>query len=162
MSKSDKPRATLLGPNQTVAQNRRARFDYELDKPIEAGLQLTGSEVKSLREGKCSLGESYVGEKHGDLYLLGATIEEFVKAGKYFNHEPRRPRKLLLHGRERDRLIGAVQREGYTIIALRLYFNARNLAKLEIALGRGKKLHDKRATEKARDWGREKNRLLKR
>lgn len=156
-----KPSRPMLGPGQTIAANRRARFDYAIDKPIEAGLILAGSEVKSLRLGQASINEAYVGEKDGDLFLLNATIDEFTQAGKHFNHAPRQPRKLLLHARERDRLLGAVRREGYTIVALKIYFNKRNLVKLEIALGKGKKLHDKRATEKERDWGREKQRLLK-
>lgn len=153
---------SMLGPNDTVAHNRRARFDYFLENQIEAGIELTGSEVKSLRLGKCSIAESYVGEKAGDLYLLNATIDEYLQAGPHFNHPPRRPRKLLVHARERDKFLGAVRREGYTVVAVRLYFNARNIAKLEIALGKGKKLHDKRDTEKSRDWGREKARLMKR
>ncbi len=143
-----------------VAQNRRARFDYELLDSHEAGLALTGTEVKSLREGRASLAEAHVGESGGELWLFNAHIPEFAPANR-FNHEPRRPRKLLMHRREINRMIGAVQKEGMTIIPLRLYFNRRGIAKLALALARGKKRYDKRETEKKRDWQREKARLMK-
>jgi SsrA-binding protein len=156
-----KQRKNVLTAGQPIAVNRRARFDYAIETPIEAGIQLTGSEVKSLRVGHASIGEAYVGEKHGELYLLNANIQEYAQAPKHVQHEPKRPRKLLLHKKEAAKFLGAIQREGYTIIPTRLYFNSKNIAKLEIALGKGKKLHDKRATEKSRDWGRAKQRLLK-
>ena len=159
--KKDTPRKNYLTAGQMIAQNRRARFDYELDTPIEAGIQLTGSEVKSLRQGLASIGESYVGEKDGELYLLNATIQEYTQSPIHSQHAPKRPRKLLLHAKEVARMIGSIQREGYTVVPTRLYFNARNMVKIEIALGKGKKLHDKRATEKSRDWGRAKQRILK-
>ncbi|HEY8963717.1 MAG TPA: SsrA-binding protein SmpB [Alphaproteobacteria bacterium] len=155
------PRKSYLTAGQMIAQNRRARFDYELDTPIEAGIQLTGSELKSLRQGLASIGESYVGEKGGELYLLNATIQEYTQSPIHSRHEPKRPRKLLLHAKEVAKFIGAIQREGYTVVPTRLYFNTRNMVKLEIALGKGKKLHDKRQTQKSRDWGRAKARLLK-
>lgn len=159
--KTDKKRKNFLTAGQPIAVNRRARHDYFLETPIEAGIQLTGSEVKSLRSGHASIAEAYVAENGGELFLINASIEEYKMANTLASHAPKRPRKLLLHKKEVDRFIGAIQREGYTLIPTRLYFNARNTAKLEIALGKGKKLHDKRATEKSRDWGREKQRLLK-
>jgi SsrA-binding protein len=147
-------------PGLVVADNRRARFDYELLDTFEAGLALTGTEVKSLREGRASLAEAHAGESGGELWLLNAHIPVYGPANR-FNHEPKRPRKLLLHRREINRLIGAVQKEGMTIVPLRLYFNARGVAKLSVALARGKKLHDKRETEKKRDWQRDKARLMR-
>lgn len=161
MSKKSKNKAGLISVNKTVAENRRARFEYALEDKMEAGIALTGSEVKVLRHGQCSIGEAYIGPKGGEIYVFNMNIPEYQQAGPHMQHEPKRPRKLLLKRREADRVIGAVQREGYTIIPLRLYFNARGLAKIEIALAKGKKLHDKRETQKARDWGREKQRLLK-
>jgi SsrA-binding protein len=143
-----------------IALNRKARYNYEILETLEAGLALTGSEVKSLREGKASIGEAYAGAKGSELYLLNATIPVYAQAGR-FNHEERRDRKLLLHSREIARLIGAVQREGMTLVPLRLYFNDRGIAKLELALARGKKQHDKRETEKRRSWEREKARLIR-
>jgi SsrA-binding protein len=143
-----------------VAANRKARFNYEIGEPVEAGIALTGTEVKSLRESRANIAESYVSPENGEIWLINANIPEYRQAS-HFNHEPRRPRKLLLHKRQIDRLLGAVQRDGMTIVPLNLYFNARGLAKVEIAPARGKKLHDKRETEKKRDWQREKSRLLK-
>lgn len=143
-----------------VAVNRKARFNYEIGEPLEAGIALTGTEVKSLRESRANIAESYVSPENGEIWLVNANIPEYQQASR-FNHEPRRPRKLLLHKRQIDRLVGAVQREGMTIVPLRLYFNERGLAKIEIAPARGKKLHDKRETEKKRDWQREKGRLLR-
>lgn len=161
---SDKKQSTrknILTTGQMIAQNRRAHFDYALDKPIEAGIQLTGSEVKSLRQGLVSIHESFVGEKNGELFLLNATIQEYTQSPMHSRHTPTRPRKLLLHKREVDKFIGAIHREGYSLIPTKLYFNDRNMVKIEIALGKGKKLHDKRATEKDRDWNRAKSRVLK-
>ena len=143
-----------------VADNRKARFNYEILSTVEAGLQLKGSEVKSLRQGKASLGDAYASEEGGELYLMNAHIPEYDAANRE-NHEPKRPRKLLLHKREIGRLAGAVQREGMTLIPLKLYFNPAGRAKLELAIARGKKLHDKRETEKQRTWQRDKARLMR-
>ncbi len=145
---------------RVVAENRRARYNYEIEETLEAGLALLGTEVKSLRDGKASLAEAYASVENGELWLLNAHIAEY-SAGNRFNHDPRRPRKLLVHKREVARLAGAVQREGMTLVPLRIYFNERGIAKLELALARGKKLHDKRETEKTRTWQREKARLLR-
>ncbi|MGE0231877.1 MAG: SsrA-binding protein SmpB [Flavobacteriaceae bacterium] len=147
-------------PRRLVADNRRARFDYEITDTLEAGIELVGTEVKSLREGKATISESYAGEKGGELWLYNAYIPEYLQANR-FNHETRRPRKLLVHRREIAKLAAATQREGMTLVPLKLYFNDRGRAKLELAVARGKKLHDKRETEKKRDWGREKARLLR-
>jgi SsrA-binding protein len=143
-----------------IAENRRARYDYFLEDNIEAGLALTGSEVKSLREGKANIAESYAAVEGRQIELVNAYIPPYGPANR-FNHEPRRARKLLLHRKEIDRLIGAVEREGRTIIPTRLYWNDKGIAKLELSLAKGKKLHDKRATESDRDWKREQGRLLK-
>jgi len=149
-----------LNGGPPVAQNRRARRDYIIEETLEAGIVLQGTEVKSLRAGKASLGEAYAGPKDGDIYLINCTIQEYPNAGK-FNHEPRRPKKLLLHKRERDRLLGAVKREGVTLVPLKIYFNRRGIAKLEIGLAKGRKQHDKRQLEKSRDWQRQKARLMR-
>jgi SsrA-binding protein len=143
-----------------VAINRRARFDYEIEEMFEAGLQLTGTEVKSLRAGHANIAEAYVSPERAGLWLINADFPPY-EAGNRFNHEPRRHRKLLLHRREIARLSGAVQREGRTIIPLRLYFNERGLAKLQIGLAKGKKTIDKRETIKQREWNRSKARLMK-
>ncbi|MGI9371524.1 MAG: SsrA-binding protein SmpB [Hyphomicrobiales bacterium] len=145
---------------QVVADNRKARFNFEIIDVFEAGLQLAGTEVKSLRGGKASLLESYAAVENGEVWLINANIPVY-EGGNRNNHEPKRPRKLLLHGNEIRRLTGAVQRDGLTLIPLKLYFNARGLAKLEIALAKGKKLHDKRQTERDRSWQRDKARLLR-
>jgi SsrA-binding protein len=148
-------------PNYKVAaDNRKARFNFEIGETFEAGIALTGTEVKSLRGGRATIAESYAGEKNGEIYLVNAYIPEYLQANQ-FNHETKRPRKLLLHRKEVNKLIGAVQREGMTIVPLKIYFNDRGRAKVELALARGKKLHDKRETEKQRDWGREKARLMR-
>jgi len=143
-----------------VADNRQARFHYEIGETFEAGIALSGTEVKSLRVGKATLGESYAGEYDGDLWLYNAYIPEYLAANR-FNHETKRPRRLLLHRRQIDKLVSSVTREGMTVVPLKLYFNERGMAKVELALARGKKLHDKRETEKKRDWNREKARLLR-
>jgi SsrA-binding protein len=143
-----------------IAENRRARFDYFLDDAVEAGLVLTGTEVKSLRAGKANIAESYAAVEGNEIMLVNADIPPYAKANR-FNHEPRRPRKLLLKRREIDRMIGAVQREGRTIIPIKLYWNDKGTAKLELALAKGKKLHDKRATEADRDWKREQGRIMR-
>jgi SsrA-binding protein len=148
-------------PNRKViADNRKARFNYEIGETFEAGIQLLGTEVKSLRANKATIAESYVSPENGEIWLINSHIPEYLQANK-FNHDPRRHRKLLLHRREMSRLMNAVQREGMTIVPLKMYFNDRGIAKVEIALARGKKLHDKRQTEKKRDWEREKGRLLR-
>jgi len=146
---------------KVVADNRRARFNYEIGDTFEAGVVLAGSEVKSLRQGKATIAEAYADARGGEIWLVNANIPEYRQAGPFNNHAPKRPRKLLLHKREINKLTGAVEREGMTIVPLKLYFNERGRAKIEIALGRGKKLHDKRETLKKRSWDREKGRLLR-
>ena len=153
--------ATKPAPKfKVVADNRKARFNYEIGETFEAGIVLTGSEVKSLRAGKATIAESYADARAGEIWLINANIPEYLQAHR-FNHTPKRARKLLLHQRQINRLAGAVEREGMTIVPLKLYFNERGRAKVEIALGRGKKLHDKRETEKRRSWDRERGRLLR-
>jgi SsrA-binding protein len=143
-----------------IADNRKARFNYQIGETFEAGIQLAGTEVKSLRSSRATIGESYVSPEHGEMWLINATIPIYLQANR-FNHEPKRPRKLLLNKRQIYKLVGAVEREGMTIVPLKLYFNDRGMAKVEIALAVGKKLHDKRETEKQRDWAREKGRLMR-
>jgi SsrA-binding protein len=143
-----------------VADNRKARYHYEITDTYEAGIALTGTEVKSLRSGKATIGEAYAGPSGEEFFLFNAYIPEYLQANR-FNHETKRPRRLLLHKRQIDKLIGATQREGFTVIPLRIYFNEQGRAKVELGLGRGKKLHDKRETEKERTWNREKSRLLR-
>ena len=145
---------------KVVADNRRARFNYESGEAFEAGIALTGSEVKSLRAGKATIAESYADARGGEIWLVNSNIPEYQQAGR-FNHAPKRLRKLLLHQRQIDKLAGAVERDGMTIVPIKLYFNERGRAKIEIALGRGKKLHDKRETLKKRSWEREKGRLMR-
>ncbi|MGZ5827293.1 MAG: SsrA-binding protein SmpB [Xanthobacteraceae bacterium] len=145
---------------KVVADNRRARFHYEIGETFEAGIVLTGSEVKSLRAGRATIAESYADARDGEIWLLNANIPEYLQASR-FNHPPKRPRKLLLHKRQINKLAGAVEREGMTIVPLKLFFNERGRAKLELAVARGKKLHDKRETEKKRSWDREKGRLMR-
>ena len=143
-----------------VAENRRARHEYFVEEVLEAGLVLTGTEVKALREGKANIAESYASPEEGAIWLINANIPEY-SAGNRENHEPKRRRKLLLHKREVERLAQAVERKGYTLTPLKLYFNERGMAKLELGLAQGKKLHDKRDTSKERDWNRQKQRLLR-
>jgi SsrA-binding protein len=143
-----------------VAVNRRARFDYEIGETFEAGMMLVGTEVKSLRDGKANIAESYVSPEKGEIWLINSDIPPFSHGNRH-NHEPRRPRKLLLHKKEMSKLSGAVARDGMTIIPLRLFFNDRGLAKLQIGLAKGKKTIDKRETKKERDWNRSKQRILK-
>ena len=148
-------------PNQkVVADNRKARFNYEIGEVFEAGIALTGSEVKSLRHGRATIAESYADARDGEIWLINANIPEYLQAGRA-NHPPKRPRKLLLHKRQIHKLSGAVEREGMTIIPLRLFFNERGRAKLELAVARGKKLHDKRETDRKRTWDRERSRLMR-
>lgn len=145
---------------KTVAENRRARYEYAIGDVFEAGIVLTGTEVKSLRFGEGSIADSYAEVKGNDLWLVNANIPEFSH-GNRFNHEPRRPRKLLMKGREIAKLNGAVTRQGMTLVPLSIYFNQRGRAKVELALAKGKKLHDKRESEKARDWKREQARVMR-
>ena len=152
-------RAARAG-DRKIAINRKARRDYFIEQTLEAGIMLVGSEVKSLRNGQASVAESHAAEKDGELFLLNAHIPEYGPANR-FNHDPRRPRKLLVHRRELRRLIGTVQRSGMTLVPLSIYFNERGRAKVEIGIARGKRQHDKRASEKNRDWQRQKQRLMR-
>ncbi len=143
-----------------IADNRKARYNYEFLDTFEAGLQLTGTEVKSLRGSKANIAESYATEEDGEIWLINSYVPEYLE-GNRNNHNPRRRRKLLLHKREMAKLIGGVQKDGLTIIPSKLYFNERGLAKLQIALAKGRKAHDKREVSKRRDWDREKARLMR-
>ncbi|MGB6534447.1 MAG: SsrA-binding protein SmpB [Xanthobacteraceae bacterium] len=145
---------------RVVADNRKARFNYFIDDTMEAGVALTGTEVKSLRQGKVTIAESYADSRGGEIWLINSNIPEYAQAHR-FNHAPKRPRKLLLHRRQINKLIGAVEREGMTLVPLKLYFNEKGRAKIELALARGKKLYDKRETEKKRSWERERGRLMR-
>ena len=145
---------------KVVADNRRARFNYEIGEVFEAGIALTGTEVKSLRQGRATIAESYADARGGEIWLVNANIPEYLQASR-FNHAPKRARKLLLHKRQISKLASAVEREGMTLVPLKMYFNEKGRAKIEIALGRGKKLHDKRETERKRSWNRERGRLLR-
>src|ERR1700753_3815309 len=146
--------------NKLIAENRKARFAYAIDDTLEAGIMLVGSEVKSLRGGKSTIAESYAQAKDGELFLVNAYIPEYNEASR-FNHEPKRVRKLLLRKSEINKLAAATQREGMTLIPLKMYFNAKGRAKVELGIAKGKKLHDKRETEKQRDWARDQARLLR-
>ena len=146
--------------SKIIADNRKARFAYAIGDTLEAGIALVGSEVKSLRQGKSTISESYAHAKDGELWLVNAYIPEYTQASR-FNHEPKRTRKLLVHKREAAKLAAAIQREGMTLIPLKLYFNAKGRAKIELGVAKGKKLHDKRETEKQRDWQRDKARLMR-
>ena len=154
------PKGSQRVVNKVVAENRKARFNYEIIDTYEAGLVLMGTEVKALREGKANIAESYASDEGGEIWLINSYLPEYLQANR-FNHEPRRRRKLLLLGREIHRLRSAINREGMTLIPLKIYFNDRGRAKMELALAKGKKLHDKRESEKERDWNRQKSRLLK-
>ena len=148
-------------PIKIAADNRRARFNYEIGEVFEAGIMLHGTEVKALRTGKATIAESYVSvDRNGEVWLINANIPEYLQ-GNRFNHEPKRHRKLLLNQREIVKMSQAIEREGMTIVPLKLYFNEKGRAKIEVAIARGKKLHDKRETEKKRDWNKEKGRLLR-
>ena len=147
-------------PARLVAENRRARHDYHIEETLEAGIMLTGTEVKALREGKANIAEAYAAPENGAIYLINANIPEY-SAGNRENHEPKRPRKLLLHAREIARLSQAIERKGYTLAPLKPYFNDRGIAKLELGLALGRKSHDKRDAMKERDWARQKQRLLR-
>ncbi|HLI11800.1 MAG TPA: SsrA-binding protein SmpB [Alphaproteobacteria bacterium] len=149
-----------MTPTRIAAQNRRARHDYFIEETVEAGIVLAGSEVKALREGRGNLNDAYAGPSEGALWLFNAYIPEY-RAANRFNHETRRPRKLLLHKRQADRLSGLVQREGATLVPLAVYFNERGIAKVELGLARGKRKADKRAAEREREWQRSKARILR-
>lgn len=145
---------------KTVAENRRARFDYAIDQVFEAGIALTGTEVKSLRFGEGSIAESYAEVKSGEVWLINANVPEFSHGNRH-NHEPKRPRKLLLHEREINKMFAAVMRQGMTLVPLSIYFNGRGRAKVELALAKGRKAHDKREYVKEKEWKREAARILK-
>ena len=150
-----------VDPNRKIAaENRKARFEYAVSDVYEAGIALAGTEIKSLRAGKATIGDSYAAERNGELFLVNAYIPEYLQANQ-FNHETKRPRKLLLHKRQVNKLIGAVQREGMTIVPLKIYVNDQGRAKVEIALAKGKNAADKRETAKKRAWDREKSRILR-
>ncbi len=155
-----KPLPPPFDKQKVVAENRRARFDYFVEERVEAGIQLTGTEVKSLRFGEGSIAESYAEVSEDEVWLINANIPEFSH-GNRFNHEPKRPRKLLLHHREIAKLHGAVARQGMTLVPLSIYFNSRGKAKVELALARGRKAPDKREHEKEKDWKKEQGRLLR-
>jgi SsrA-binding protein len=146
--------------SKIIADNRKARFAYAIGDTLEAGIALVGSEVKSLRNGKSTISESYAQAKDGELFLVNAYIPEYTQASR-FNHEPKRVRKLLVHKREAAKLAAAIQREGMTLVPLKMYFNAKGRAKVQLGIAKGKKLHDKRETEKQRDWQRDKARLMR-
>lgn len=145
---------------RVVADNRSARYHYSIEDTFEAGIALTGTEVKSLRSGKATLGEAYAGPSGTDLMLFNVFIPEYLEANR-FNHDTKRPRRLLLHRRQIDKLIGATQRQGYTVVPLKIYFNEQGRAKVELGLGKGKQAHDKREATKERDWKRDQARLLR-
>ncbi|MGQ0558231.1 MAG: SsrA-binding protein SmpB [Sphingosinicella sp.] len=154
------PRPEMFDKKKVVAENRRARFEFSIEEKFEAGIALTGTEVKSLRFGQGSIAESYAEVKEGEVWLINSNVPEF-RHGNRFNHEPKRARKLLLNAREVRKLFGAVAREGMTLVPLSLYFNSRGRAKVELALAKGRKLHDKREHEKSKDWKKEQGRLLR-
>ncbi|MBK1841721.1 SsrA-binding protein SmpB [Azospirillum sp. YIM B02556] len=153
--------ATREEAKKYAAQNRRARFDFFIDDVLEAGIMLTGSEVKSLRGGRASVNEAYAGLKAGELYLFNAYIPEYLQAGRIDQHEPKRPRKLLVRRRELDKLAAGIKQKGVTLVPMSVYFNDRGYAKVEIGLATGKKKHDKRESEKERSWQRDKARLMR-
>jgi len=146
---------------RTAAQNRRARHDYFIEDTVEAGIVLVGTEVKSLRTGQASIAEAFAREVDGELFLVNAHIPEYRQAHRLLQHDVKRPRKLLLHRREMGKLLGSIKREGVTIVPLAVYFNARGVAKVQLGLAKGKRKEDKREADKARDWQREKARLLR-
>lgn len=155
-----RPKPVTFDKQKTVAENRRARYEYYIDEKFEAGLALQGTEVKALRAGEATIADSYAEVRDGQVWLVNANIPEFSH-GNRANHEPKRPRKLLLHEREVEKLFGAVERKGMTLIPLSIYFNGTGRAKVELALAKGKQAHDKRAAVKDRDWKRDKARLLR-
>ena len=153
--------AKKASPDQKIiADNRKARYSFAIESTIEAGLILLGSEVKSLRTGKATIAEAYATARDGEIFLVNSYISEYQMAGR-FNHEPKRVRKLLVRKTEALKLVIAVRRQGMTLIPMKLYFNRKGIAKIELGIARGKKIHDKRQTEKSRDWDRQKGRLLR-
>ena len=161
MTKKKDKKSGLISANATVVENKKARFDYALEDKFEAGMMLVGTEVKSLRLGQASIAEAYVGPSNGDIFIHNLHIPEYSQAGPKMQHDPKRIKKLLLHKKEIDKLIGSVARGGYTIVPTKIYFDAKGRAKIEIALAKGKKLHDKRETEKQRDWSKQKSRTMR-
>jgi SsrA-binding protein len=155
-----RPRPATFDKKKIVAENRRARYDYAVEEVFEAGIALTGTEVKSLRFGEGSIAESYAEVKDGEVWLVNANVPEFSHGNRH-NHEPKRPRKLLLSAREINKMFGAVARQGMTLVPLSIYFNGRGRAKVELALAKGRKSHDKREHEKEKDWKREQGRLMR-
>ena len=155
-----RPRPEIFDKKKVVAENRRARYDYAIEDKYEAGIALTGTEVKSLRFGEGSIAESYAEVKEGEVWLINANIPEFSH-GNRFNHEPKRARKLLLTAREINKMFGAVMRQGMTLVPLSIYFNGRGRAKVELAIARGRKAHDKREYQQEKDWKREQGRLMR-
>lgn len=155
-----RPKPETFDKQKTVAENRRARFDYSIEDKFEAGLALQGTEVKALRAGEASITESFAEVRDGQVYLVNANIPEFSH-GNRFNHEPRRPRKLLLHAREVDKLLGATERKGMTLVPLSIYFNRQGRAKVELALAKGRQAQDKREYVKDREWQRDKARIMR-
>ena len=155
-----RPTHAAFDKHKIVAENRRAKFDYFIEDVFEAGIMLTGTEVKSLRFGEGSIAESYAEVKGGEVWLVNSNVPEFSHGNRH-NHEPKRPRKLLLNRREVDRLQGAVERKGMTLVPLSIYFNSRGRAKVELALAKGKNTADKRQTVKDRDWKREQGRIMR-
>lgn len=154
------PKKGLAAQRRVAAENRKARHAYEIGDTLETGIALVGTEVKALRDGRATIGESYASIENGELYLINSYIPEYEAASR-FNHAPKRPRKLLVHKRELARLANAVQRDGMTLVPLKIYFNDRGRAKVELAIARGRKAHDKREADRKRDWQREKARLLR-
>jgi len=155
-----RPRPEEFDKKKIVAENRRARYDYAIESTVEAGIALTGTEVKALRFGEGSIAESYAEVKGEEVWLINSNIPEFSHGNRH-NHEPKRPRKLLLHEREIGKMFGAVARQGMTLVPLSIYFNGRGRAKVELAIARGRKAHDKREHEKEKDWKREQGRLMR-
>jgi len=144
-----------------IAENRKARYEYFISEDVEAGIVLTGTEVKSLREGRATIADAHAAESNGELWIFNLTIPEY-KAGNRFNHEPKRPRKLLLHQKQINKLLGQIKVKGFTLVPLKMYFNARGIVKLLLGVGKGKKEYEKRETIKKRDWQREQREILKR
>lgn len=155
-----RPKPATFDKQKTVAENRRARFDYSIEDKFEAGLALQGTEVKALRAGEASIAESFAEVRDGQVFLVNANIPEFSHGNRH-NHEPRRPRKLLLHEREIDKLLGATERKGMTLVPLSIYFNGQGRAKVELALAKGRQAADKREYVKDREWQRDKARILR-
>ncbi len=161
MTKNKNKKSGMISTSQTVADNKKARFDYKILDTFEAGIMLKGTEVKSMRLGQCNIKESYVGTKDGEIWIFNMNIASYSQASEHLQHNATRPRKLLLHKREIGKIMGAIAKQGMTMVATKIYFNEHGKVKIEIALAKGKKQHDKRETEKKRDWGKQKQQLLK-